>query len=199
MLFQALNFELNAGQCLLVEGRNGCGKTTLLKTLATLRSVDEGQVLWNKQCVFKARETYTAAMQWMGHLPALKGDLTAFENLRFSTGLHQAVSTQQLQDALEQIGLKGYEDLPTRVLSQGQKKKALLANLLVRDAVLWILDEPFVGLDVDAVALLLDMMNRHLAANGMLILTTHQKVNFADQNRLRTIRLDDVAFQGGFQ
>ena len=81
--------------------------------------------------------------------------------------------------SLRRIGLKGREDLPTRVLSQGQKRRVALARLLCSQARLWILDEPFVALDVAAVALLCSILDEHLARGGMLMFTSHQAVQLA--------------------
>jgi heme exporter protein A len=187
LLFEGVNFQLQAGELLLLEGRNGCGKTTLLRTLALLRQSDVGQIQWNNQPIEKLAEQYLSQLTWMGHHNALKGDLSALDNLDIQCRLHGLVcSDTQRWDALEQIGLYGYEDLPTRVLSQGQKRRASLAYLLLSQAPLWILDEPFSALDIAAVDLLQSIMQKHVNQGGMLILTTHQEVALTSNiNRLR--------------
>ena len=114
---------------------------------------------------------------YLGHKNAIKDDLSAAENLVISSRLDgNAISQAQAWQALEKIGLRGMEDLPVKVLSQGQRKRVALSRLLVTDTRLWILDEPFVALDKAAVALLQDVIRQHLDSGGMAILTTHQEV-----------------------
>jgi heme exporter protein A len=90
------------------------------------------------------------------------------------------LSEEQAWDSLERIGLRGYEDLPTQVLSQGQKRRVALARLLAHKAKLWILDEPFTALDKDAVAMLQEVISAHVDGGGMALLTTHQEVQLTD-------------------
>lgn len=190
LLFEALSFELNAGELLLIEGRNGSGKTTLLRTLAGLKATDEGKIFWQGKLSKQQSETFHAELAWLGHLNGIKGDLTAIENLQIYCRLRNLnVSEQELWDALDTIGLFGYEDLPTRVLSQGQKRRVALAAFLLNNAKLWILDEPFSALDVAAVDLLQSILRKHLDAGGMIILTTHQEVDLITGN-IKRLRLD---------
>ena len=188
LLIQDLNFQLQSGELMLIEGKNGCGKTTLLRTLAMLRQPDEGQITWNDEPIDKVAEEYRQDLTWMGHHNALKGDLTALENLQVAVQLNNVDCTEaDLWDALEKIGLYGYEDLPTQVLSQGQKRRAALAYLLLTKAKLWVLDEPFSALDVKAVDFLQSIIRKHVEEDGMVILTTHQEVALMSDkiNRLR--------------
>jgi heme exporter protein A len=114
---------------------------------------------------------------YLGHRNGIKGDLTAVENLRITSALDGfAVTVDRAWAALERIGLDGHEDLEVKVLSQGQQRRVALARLLVNEAALWVLDEPFTALDVAAVALLQDVIRAHIAAGGMVVLTTHQEV-----------------------
>lgn len=178
LLFDSLDFQVNEGELLLIEGPNGCGKTTLLKTLATLRQPDEGKILWQGDSVHKLREEFRAELTWLGHHNGIKLDLTALENLRFQCAINGVTASEaDLLDALEKMGLYGYEDLPARVLSQGQKRRTALAYLLLSKAKLWILDEPFTALDVKAVDHLQRIISQHVEQGGMAILTTHQEVD----------------------
>lgn len=177
LLFDSLDFEVNEGELLLIEGHNGSGKTTLLKTLATLRQPDEGKISWKGQSIHKLGDEYRSELTWLGHHNGIKLDLTALENLRIQCALNGAgVSESDLLQALEQMGLYGYEDLPARVLSQGQKRRTALAYLLLTKAPLWILDEPFTALDVKAVDFLQGIVSQHVDQGGIAILTTHQEV-----------------------
>ncbi len=176
-LFSGLSFDLESKQLMILEGRNGSGKTTLLRTLCGLYSPDEGQVLWNGQSIKKQDEAFRRELLYLGHLNGIKADLTVLENLRINSLLAgDAVSDDTLMKALDTIGLFAFEDFPSSQLSQGQKRRVALARLLVSQASLWVLDEPFVALDVAAVELLQSIIARHVDNGGMVILTTHQEV-----------------------
>jgi heme exporter protein A len=120
----------------------------------------------------------------------VKAELTAFENLRISNALSGcAPGDERLYDALAEIGLAGREDLPTQVLSQGQKRRVALARLLLSNAALWVLDEPFTALDVAAVAQLAKLIEAHLQRGGMVVYTTHQEVEMR-AGACREVNLD---------
>ena len=176
-LFSGLSFSLEAGTLLHVRGHNGSGKTTLLRTLCGLLTPDAGDIFWNGEQVRRLGEDFHRDTLYFGHLNGIKSDLTAIENLRVAAILDgDQVSADDILDALEEMGLAGFEDLPTKVLSQGQKKRVALARLLLSRAPLWILDEPFTALDVDAVDRLQLLIAEHVAKDGLVILTTHQEV-----------------------
>jgi len=170
-VFGPLAFEVASGEALLVQGGNGAGKTTLLRVLAGLLRADEGRVEIDGRpadATLRAR-----AVAFLGHLPALKADLTAAENLDFLCGLHGRRRGQQPGHALELVGLAGYEDALARQLSAGQKKRLSLARLWLSPAPLWLLDEPYANLDLEGLDLVNRMVEAHLRAGGAALLTTH--------------------------
>ncbi|MFQ5487320.1 MAG: cytochrome c biogenesis heme-transporting ATPase CcmA [Gammaproteobacteria bacterium] len=176
-LFSGLNFSLAGGELLYVHGPNGSGKTTLLRLLCGLVMPAEGEVLWQGEGIGALGEDYRRELLYLGHAAALKDDLTGLENLRIAAALTgAAVSESQALEALAALGLAGCEDLPVRVLSQGQKRRVALARLQLSRARLWILDEPFTALDKGAVAALEAVLKKHLAGGGIVVLTTHQEV-----------------------
>lgn len=178
VLFEKLDLVLTPGEMLLIEGRNGSGKTTLLRTLCGLLAPSDGDVYWGGEPIRKLAEEYTRGLLYIGHKAGIKEDLTGVENLRIASVLDGVdLDEQAAWDALERMGLAGHEDLPTRVLSQGQKRRVALARLLVSETKLWILDEPFTALDKAAVGFLQSVIQQHVADDGMVILTTHQEVS----------------------
>ena len=179
-MFTGLGFRLDAGEALYVTGANGAGKTSLLRMVCGLSAPAEGQVLWQGESIFSLREEFFRHLLYLGHAAALKDELTATENLVVGATLSgHAVDAATARAALVEIGLKGREDLPARVLSQGQRRRVNLARLLLPGAPrLWVLDEPFNALDVRAVAHLAEIIGRHLAQGGMVVYTTHQEVAF---------------------
>ncbi|HCI14683.1 MAG: heme ABC transporter ATP-binding protein CcmA [Gallionellales bacterium GWA2_60_142] len=188
-LFTGLSFALHPGQIMQVQGENGSGKTSLLRTLCGFLMPDEGDIAWNGSSVSELQEEYYAEMLYLGHLNAIKDELSGLENLRISAGLSGIeLGEKEAIAALRRMGLKGRELLPTKVLSQGQRRRVALARLLVSDAKLWVLDEPLAALDVAAVALIEELIAEHLARQGMVIFTTHQPLQVAGME-MRTLTL----------
>ncbi|WJW76488.1 cytochrome c biogenesis heme-transporting ATPase CcmA [Thiohalobacter sp. IOR34] len=183
LLFQGLDFELCPHQALLVEGRNGSGKTTLLRVLCGIREADEGEILWAGEPIGNQLAEYHGEVAYIGHLDGIKRDLTVLENLQMACALGRP-SGMSLEEALERVVLPGYEDTPAHSLSAGQRRRVALARLLVTEARLWILDEPFTALDRHGIALFERLLEEHVAAGGMLVVTAHHEV-----------RLNDVALQ----
>ena len=188
-LFKGLNFTLQPGELLHLRGKNGSGKTSLLRTICGLTTPADGEVLWKGENIRSLRDDFNRGLTYLGHLNGIKGELSALENLQVSCSLSGSkVPENQILDALQHIGLGGREDLPTKVLSQGQKRRVALARLLITQCTLWVLDEPFTALDVNAVDLLKGLIAKHIQAGGMAILTTHQYVEI-DAGVLKEIDL----------
>ena len=174
-LFSDLSLQLSAGQWLYLQGENGAGKTSLLRILAGLAHPAEGTVTWQGHPISQQRSAYHADMLYLGHHASLKEDLTLTENLRGLMAMDGLkVTDAAIRDALTRMGLSKRQHLPARVLSAGQKRRGLLARLLLRPAKLWILDEPFNALDINAIADLQACLKTHLQQGGMVVLTSHQ-------------------------
>lgn len=178
-LFADLNWQLQPGEWLRVEGKNGSGKTSLLRILAGLAQPVDGEVRWNGLPVRHSESGYFENLLYIGHKPGIKYELSAVENLHMCRALFGSRSENGIAEALYQVGLQGFEDLPAQQLSAGQKRRVALAQLFLSKAKLWILDEPFTSLDVAAVALLEQVFIRHLQTGGLLVLTSHQPVSLA--------------------
>jgi len=174
-LFGGLNFTLCGGELMRVQGENGKGKTTLLRTLCGFVQPARGSVRWQGRDIHEWDDQFHAQMCYLGHANAIKDELSALENLQISAGLAGiAVSGEDALAALRRMGLRRKEHLPVRVLSQGQRRRVALSRLLVGEAKLWILDEPLTALDVGAVTLMQELIGEHLSNRGMVIFTTHQ-------------------------
>ena len=176
-LFTGLNLEVSAGEWLHVRGETGIGKTSLLRLLSGLTKPAAGEIFWNEQLISVDPSEYHRNLLFLGHRDSLKEDLTALENLSIATALDGiTVSEEEILLALHRFGLRGREDLPVNCLSAGQKRRVLLARLLLRQAKLWILDEPFNALDVRAVEMLSELILEHIASGGIAIMTSHQEI-----------------------
>ena len=176
-LFSGLDFCLGAGELLYLQGRNGSGKTSLLRILSGLLPAAGGEIRWRGEPVEQLGEDYRRELCFLGHHNAIKEELTPLENLSTSAALAATpLDTEQALDALAQLGLAGREDLPCRYLSQGQKRRVALSRLVFDRRPLWLLDEPFVALDTAAVELVAGLIGAHLQRGGLAVLTTHQPV-----------------------
>ena len=186
-LFAGLGFKLAAGELLYLQGKNGSGKTSLLRMLIGLLPPETGSIRWKGEAINS--DEYRADLCYLGHLNAIKEELTPLENLLAAARLaDEELSEDDALDALEQVGLAGREDLACKYLSQGQKRRVALARLVKEKRPLWILDEPFVALDVAAVDWLSGIISGHLQRGGMAVMTTHQRVDIA-AGTVRELRL----------
>lgn len=185
-LFSGLDFELKPHQVLRVEGKNGSGKTSLLRIMAGLAQPLEGEVLWQGRRIHHGESDYFENLLFIGHRAGIKFELTPIENLCMARALHGSRSQNGIEEALYQVGLYGFEDIPCARLSAGQKRRVALAQLFLTRARCWILDEPYTSLDVAAVAMLEALFSAHVNNGGMLVITSHQPVELqvAEQYRL---------------
>lgn len=165
VVLDGLSFSVAAGEVLHILGRNGAGKTSLLEVLCGLRRADSGRI---------APQPETHERHWVGHKNALNPSLSALENLQFWA----ALNGERLDDpraALAAVGLlKPQQNRPSGQLSTGQKRRAALARLVAVPRRWWFLDEPLAGLDVQGLALFAELLGRHLAGGGAVLVTSHQ-------------------------
>lgn len=190
-LLTALSFTVQRGRLLAVTGENGSGKTSLLRMLCGLLPAEEGRILWHDEDIRACKERYLASLIYIGHLNSLKDDLTPVENVTISARLAgEEISAGTTGEALEAMGLaRPLHLLPTKVLSQGQKRRVSLARLWLSQRPLWILDEPFAALDASATGLLVQQVKSHLNRGGVVIAATHQEIDVGPE-RLDRLRLD---------
>lgn len=185
LLFSGLSFELFAGDVLQLEGPNGAGKTTLLRILSGLFSGFEGRILWKGRCVSHSTSEFQQDLLYIGHKSSVKSTLTPLENLRFLLGLQQRVEETELWQALEQMGLAGYEHVLCRNLSAGQKRRVALARLYLSKARVWVLDEIFTAIDKKGVAQLEALLIEKAKSGVAIVLTTHHELGVSGVKQLQ--------------
>ena len=184
-LFSHLSFSLRPGELLHVTGVNGSGKTTLLRALCGLTHAHAGEIRWNGTAIQKLGDEYHAQLAYVGHANGIQGDLTPEENLRVAIRLSGSTGTEQIGAVLKRLGLAAYHRFPSKILSQGQKRRLALARLMVERKPLWILDEPLSGLDVDSVSLMTTILIEHLAQGGLIVITSHQDIHVQTKTMLQ--------------
>ena len=173
-LFRQLDIVVGGGRLVHVQGRNGAGKTSLMRILCGLALPDAGEVLWRSRRIERVREEFHLAIAWLGHRDGLKQDLTALENLCFSNGLRRTCAARQARAALGEGGLDAVADLPVRVLSAGQRRRVAFARVQTSGAPLWLLDEPFANLDAASTSFIAGRLSAHLAEGGSIVLAAHR-------------------------
>ncbi len=184
-LFHGLSFCVQPGDIVQIEGPNGAGKTSLLRLLAGLSRAEEGDVMWQSQPIRQQREIWQQNLLYLGHHPGVKSVLSPLENLHF---WHGSSNEDAIFDALEQVDLLGFEEVPVAQLSAGQQRRVALARLWLSPASIWILDEPLTAIDKGGVEKLMARFATHADNGGAVILTTHQDLP-DNSARVRKIRL----------
>jgi heme exporter protein A len=190
-LFTDLSLALRPGQLLRITGSNGAGKSSLLRILCGLLLPSSGRVLWDSYPINHDRDTLHTQLIYLGHTPALKGDLSAKENIIAAASLSGDVITDQMaHNALIAAGLGHLANKLARTFSQGQKQRVALARLqLAEHKPLWLLDEPFNALDQNANEALQALIQEHLLRGGMVVLSSHQIVALDQIDRVVRVNL----------
>lgn len=182
---------------LQLTGPNGSGKTSLLRIISGLMNPEGGEVRWQGAKIGTLAEEYFQSITYSGHRGAVKEELSALENLRFSSGLMGApIAQEEAQKALSRVGLAGREHLPVRFLSEGQRRRAALARLITCNTKLWLLDEVLASLDQTAGQLIESIISEHLNRGGLAIVATHQELHIS-AGSFRRLELGAAAPHGG--
>ncbi|MEH6403303.1 MAG: heme ABC exporter ATP-binding protein CcmA [Sneathiella sp.] len=181
VIFTDLGFSLKAGEILWVQGKNGAGKSSLLRMIAGLLKPASGEIQWQGTSVTEDPDGYQNQFQYIGHQEALKPVLSARENLQFWADYS---GNRDVSAALTQFELEKIADSPVGIMSAGQKKRTNLARLISSPAPLWILDEPVSSLDTHYINLFKQQLEKHVAVGGMALLATHQDLNLAGSRKL---------------
>ena len=179
-VFSGLNFSLGDGEALLVTGRNGAGKSSLLRMIGGLLRAAAGSLVLTGG---NPERTIAEHAHYLGHQDALKPSLTVAENLSF--WLRYLGGGESAQSALDSVGLARLAALPAAYLSAGQRRRLSIARLLAVHRPVWLLDEPTSALDRDAQDILASLMRRHLAGGGLIVAATHGAIGLESVKELR--------------
>ena len=190
-LFEELNLEINPGSILRISGDNGSGKSSLLRILCGLLTPHAGKVFWGSDPITEDRDQFHGELIYLGHIPALKADFSAIENLMSLALLGgQSISNEEAMNALREAALDRQAHRFIRTLSQGQKQRIALSRLLLpQPKSIWILDEPFNALDRDANRALQNLLINHVNRGGIVALSSHQDLQIDDNARVIRLKL----------
>ena len=188
-VFSGLMFAVAPGEALLVAGPNGAGKSTLLRLMAGLLRPAAGRLLWDGADASDDTQAHRARIGYAGHLDGLKAALTVAENLRFWAQLNGLGEwAREVEAALTRLRIERLADVPARLLSAGQRRRVNLARATMGGARVWLLDEPTVGLDTEAIAALEAAIAAQRAAGGIVVAASHVDM-FADGAKRLTLQL----------
>jgi len=178
-VFSGLRFALSSGQALAVTGRNGAGKSSLLRMIAGLVRIEAGRLALSGG---DSERSIGEQAHYLGHQDALKPSLSVIENLEFWSAW---LGGGECRGALSAVGLETLSRLPAAYLSAGQKRRLSLARLVAILRPIWLLDEPASALDDAAQTALLVLMRDHLAKGGMIVAATHAAIGIEGIRELR--------------
>lgn len=179
-LLHEVQFMVKPGSLLHLRGNNGSGKTTLLKLLAGILQPLDGDIRYHGKLITDDLPSYQKNICFVGHKAGISPLLTVQENCKFD--LHKSRCNLSIEELITSFGLDEFKDTPCSLLSAGQKRRVALLRLLMSDASLWLLDEPLVALDNDALLLFMTHLNNHLISGGIVVLTSHQSLPDKPEN-----------------
>ena len=172
IIFSSVNLYLEEKQIILIKGKNGSGKTSLLRCLAGFTPITSGKILWYDNEVLPAFYSEEPLVAWLGHLDAIKGSLTVKDNLLFFAKIW-SVKLNILNKCIKKLSFEKFMNFPASWLSAGEKRRLSLLRLSFCPAKVWILDEPSTFLDSDNREILINIMNAHLKNKGAIVCATH--------------------------
>ena len=172
-LFKNLNFVVSDGEILLIKGKNGSGKTSLLRTISGLLEPDQGQIYWNGTDITKNRHEYHENLSWLSHKHGFKKELSVNENLKYELSL-RSNAIQDFDRILKKLSLDEVKNRPFGILSAGQKRRASIARMIISKAPLYLLDEPASNLDSEGQEIVRSLVIEHTENNGVCVMATHQ-------------------------
>ncbi len=180
-VFSGVSFAVASGEALTISGRNGAGKSSLLRLVAGLLRIAAGQFSLEDG---DPELSIAEQAHYLGHQDALKGSLSVAENLRFWTGF-LGVRSADIGNSLETVGLGALAGLPAAYLSAGQRRRLSIARLIAVPRPIWLLDEPSSTLDTAAQDRLADLMHAHLAGGGLILAASHGPIGLQQTQELR--------------
>ncbi|MBT5108524.1 MAG: heme ABC exporter ATP-binding protein CcmA [Rhodospirillaceae bacterium] len=193
-VFEGLTFALTAGDILVLSGPNGSGKSSLLRVMAGLLRPAAGRILRDGTDLRDDPDAHRDNLHYVGHQDAIKPALSVAENVQFWAALRDNDNSESVPEsvsaALAAFDLTALADLPGRLLSSGQRRRANLSRLAAAPAGMWLLDEPSVGLDAASTRTLEGLIAAHSRAGGMTVLSTHTPLQLGST---KTLALDQFA------
>ena len=176
LIFEDINIELKNGDFMLIIGPNGCGKTTLIKSLCGIQKLEFGNILINNLDIYSKNSEYIENIIYLGHKNSLNNDLSVQENLEYLSVFDSSVGSNnfdKIKNAMDYFNIYKYKDYMISDLSEGNRKRTSLARLVLSKKKIWLLDEPLSFLDNNILDSFVSLIKRHQANDGIVIVSTH--------------------------
>ena len=181
-IIKNLTFDIKSGSSLLISGKNGIGKTTLLRIIAGILQLTSGSIELNGEDIQEDYYDYKKCIAYLGHKNAFNDDLTVEQNLRFWGKLRD--NYELILPAVYYFNLGEVMYVKYSELSAGWQKRVALVRLMIFDAIIWLLDEPFVNLDQYMQELLYGLLNTRIQQGGIVIIASHKKIETENMQKL---------------
>ncbi len=182
IIFRNLSFKIENGIATIISGKNGSGKTSLLRIIADLLDPKSGDIIWKGKSIYKNLDNYHKEITFVADINTSKNNLTIVENMNFWRNLYNSSITHEgFMRLIDNLNLRSYMNSRVSFLSKGQKRKLELSRIIIEERNIWILDEPFLGLDQDSINIIGQTISDHLAHNGVVILSSHVPVGISSK------------------
>ena len=190
-LFQKLDLSVPPQKIIQIRGRNGIGKTTLIKILSNIMLPTTGEIYWNGKNIRKNTNDFFKNLVLILDNNTSKNDLTVIENIKFwQTIFSSPINKNEIDLLLELLNIHNYKDTLVKHLSRGEKRKLELSRLMIEKKKLWIFDEPYLGLDESTITTFNETLKNHTKAEGMVIFSSHYHLEIQG---VETINLENYA------
>ena len=190
-IFKELNISLSPKKIIHLQGRNGIGKTTLIKILVNMLLPSTGEIYWNGKNIKKNLNEFFSNLTYIMDTQTSKNEMTVNENIRYWKKLYSSpIESKQIDEIINLLLLKDYKNTKVNYLSAGEIKKLELCRLIIERKKLWILDEPYAGLDKFMIDLINETFKNHIANGGMIVFSSH---NSLELQNMETIQLENYA------
>ena len=182
IVFRNLNFRIDDGVATIISGKNGSGKTSLLRIIANLLKPKSGELIWKGKSIYKNLDNYYKQITFVSDKNSSKENLSVIENMNFWKNLYSSsISHEGFMKLLDNLNLRLFMNELAYKLSSGQRRKLELTRLIIEERNFWILDEPFLGLDQDTINIIGETISDHLRQKGLVILTSHIPVSISSK------------------
>ena len=190
-LFKNLDLSVSPKTITQIKGRNGTGKTTLIKILSNILIPTTGEIYWNGKNIYKNTRYFFNNLTLIMDTNTSKEDMTVNENIEFWQKLFKSpIKNNEIDLLLEMLNIHNYKNTFVKYLSYGEKRKLEISRLILEKKKLWMFDEPYLGLDKEAITIFNETLKNHIKAEGMVIFSSHYHLEIRGLN---TIYLENYA------